>query len=219
MRLVFSILLIVLCLLCVTVKSHEEQEHVGIRDVSPLLESDSIREMYAYYGNTSRNAYMRVRVKQVGNILTYAIEEQRGQDIIRKRVFLETLETEKKKLAEGVFDNSGFNSENYTLSLLEKHEGFSLVKITPKKKPGFLLDGHALLNRDREVIYSDGRLVNSPSFWIRDAFVSITFQILNGSRVPIHLESTGKIRLTGLKSFLSVKYTYTSVNEVKIDNQ
>jgi hypothetical protein len=56
-----------------------------------------------------------------------------------------------------------------------------------------------------------GRLVKSPSFWLRDVDVTWKFAHVDGHVVPVEMTSTGRVRMFGRSNFRMV-YDYVSID-------
>jgi len=56
-----------------------------------------------------------------------------------------------------------------------------------------------------------GRLMKSPSFWLRDVEVTWKFAHIGGHVVPIEMTSTGRVRVLGRSNFRMV-YDYVSID-------
>ena len=73
------------------------------------------------------------------------------------------------------------------------------------------MDGSVLLDKSGFVTRIDGRLVKSPSFWLRDVDVSWKFAHVGGHVVPVEMTSSGRVRMFGRSSFKMI-YDYESID-------
>ncbi len=82
----------------------------------------------------------------------------------------------------------------------------------PVKKSDGLVRGSVLLEPQSGLVTTiQGRLVKSPSFWVRDVDVTWRFAHIGGHVVPMEMTSTGRVRMFGRSNFRMI-YEYESID-------
>ena len=146
--------------------------------------------------------------------LRYRIAAEGGSEYIRAKVFLASLDAEKKMWASGEPDRAGITPDNYMFEDRGSgSEGLAWLSIKPRRKEVLLIDGSIFLRpSDGELLRLEGRLVKSPSFWVRRVEVVRRYERLGGVRMPIALESAADLLIGGRSTF-RMTYEYESVNQ------
>jgi hypothetical protein len=144
---------------------------------------------------------------------SYEIVREGGSDYVRNKVLRGMLASEAQLIATGKRLRSSLEAKNY---LFEDggttDSGLQRVLLKPAKKSDGILDGSLLLDPESGLITRmEGRLVKSPSFWLRDVDVTYKFAHIGGHVVPIEMSSTGRVRMFGRSSFRMV-YDYVSID-------
>jgi hypothetical protein len=146
----------------------------------------------------------------------YTVVAQGGSGYIRSKVFLASLEQEKKMYASGEPNRAGLTRENYLFAEGAATDGLSAVAVTPKRKDVLLVDGSIYLRpEDGELMRIEGRLSKAPSFWIRQVDVIQSYRRIAGIRMPVAVEAVASIRLAGKATF-RMTYEYETVNGQKV---
>lgn len=144
---------------------------------------------------------------------TFEVVREGGSDYIREKVLRGMLTGEQDLIAQGKRLRASFESKNYAFGdggLTDN--GLQRILMTPVKKSEGLVDGSLLLEpATGYVTRIQGRLVKSPSFWLRDVDVSWKFAHVGGHVVPVEMTSTGRVRMFGRSSF-KMSYEYVSVD-------
>ena len=148
-----------------------------------------------------------------GRGFTYEIVDEGGSEYIRNKVLRGMLASEQKLIASGKRLRASLESKNYSFADGGVTEaGLRRILLTPAKKSDGLVDGSVLLAPDSGLVMRiQGRLVKSPSFWVRDVDVSWKFADVGGHVVPVEMTSSGRVRMFGRSSF-KMTYDYVSID-------
>ena len=139
-----------------------------------------------------------------------------GSGLIRSKVFLVSLETEKKMYESGAPSRAALTLENYLFTEGEAADGLSAVTVTPRRKDVLLVNGSIFLRpEDGDLVRIEGRLSKAPSFWIRQVDIVRTYRRLAGVRMPVAAEAVANIRFAGRATF-RMTYEYETVNGLRI---
>ena len=147
-----------------------------------------------------------------GRGFTYEVVDEGGSEYVRNKVLRNMLSGEQDLIAAGKRLRASFESKNYEFEDggLTEH-GLQRILLKPVKKSDGLVDGSVVLDKSGAVTRIHGRLVKSPSFWLRDVDVTWKFAHVGGHVVPVEMTSTGRVRMFGRSSFRMV-YDYVSVD-------
>ena len=148
-----------------------------------------------------------------GRGFTYEVVREGGSDYVRDKVLRGMLASEQKLIATGKRLRASLEAKNY---LFEDggitDSGLQRVLLKPAKKSDGILNGSLLLDPQSGLITKlEGRLIKSPSFWVRDVDLTYKFAHIRGHVVPIEMSSTGRVRMFGRSSFRMV-YDYVSID-------
>jgi hypothetical protein len=147
----------------------------------------------------------------------YHIVAEGGSAYIRSKVFLATLEMERKMWASGEPERASFTTENYTFEDRgERSDGLTGLSVTPRRKDLLLLEGSIFLRpEDGELMRIEGQLSKAPSFWTRRVEIVRRYQRIAGVRMPVALESEANVRIAGPSTF-RMSYEYEIVNGERV---
>lgn len=147
-----------------------------------------------------------------GRGFTYEIVDEGGSDYIRNKVLRGMLKTEGELIAAGKRLRASLDAGNYEFADggMTEH-GLQRILLQPVKRSDGLVKGSLVLDKTGAVSRIQGRLVKSPSFWLRDVDVSWKFAHVGGHVVPVEMTSNGRVRMFGRSSFRMV-YDYVSVD-------
>jgi hypothetical protein len=196
----------------------------GSSETSPIL------ERFLSLGNSSPTEYRALRRLDARNgpqrsawmdvwteldpsgAFRYTVAAEGGSGYIRSKIFLGSLESERKLYASGATNRAALTSENYLFEELTSVDGLSTIAVTPRRKDVLLIDGAIYLQpEDADLVRIEGRLSKAPSFWIRQVQIVRSYKKIAGSRLPVALDATASIRLAG-KAALRMTYEYERVN-------
>lgn len=148
-----------------------------------------------------------------GHGLTYDVAGEGGSEYIRNRVLRGMLKSEQELLAKGKRLRASLDAKNYTFAdggLTE--DGLQRIIMKPAKKSDGIVNGALFFDREIGLASRiEGRLVKSPSFWIRDVDIVYKFAHLNGHILPVEMTSSGRVRMLGRSSFTMI-YEYASID-------
>jgi len=149
---------------------------------------------------------------QPGRGFKYEIVREGGSDYVRNKVLRNMLTTENELLSSGRRLRASFESKNYTFEDGGTVDGLQRILLKPAKKSEGIVNGSVLIEPDSGLITRlQGRLVKSPSFWVRDVDVTWKFMHVNGRVLPIEMISNGRVRMFGRSDFRMV-YDYVSID-------
>jgi hypothetical protein len=150
---------------------------------------------------------------QPGRGFTYEVIREGGSDYVRNKILRHMLESEQDLIAAGKRTRTSLDSKNYEFEDGGvTAAGMQRILLKAVKKSDGLINGSVLLNPETGfVTRMQGRLVKSPSFWIRDVDVSWKFACVGGHIVPVEMTSTGRVRMFGRSNF-RMTYEYVSID-------
>ena len=173
----------------------------------------ALRRLDAGNQNLNKSAWMDVWTESdKAGVFRYTIIAEGGSGYIRSKVFLASLETEKKMYESGAPSQAGLTPENYFFAEGAAAGGLSGVVVTPRRKDVLLVDGSIFLKpEDGDLVRIEGRLSKAPSFWIRQVDIVRSYRRIAGVRMPVAVEAVANIRLAGRATF-RMTYDYETVN-------
>jgi len=148
-----------------------------------------------------------------GRGFTYEVVREGGSEYVRNKILRGMLVSEQKLISSGKRLHASLESMNY---LFEDggmvDGGLQRVLLKPAKKSDGILNGSVLLDPESGLITRiQGRLVKSPSFWLRDGDVTYKYAHVGDRVVPVEMTSTGRVRMFGRSNFRMV-YDYESID-------
>jgi hypothetical protein len=147
------------------------------------------------------------------NGFRYQITAEGGSSQIRSRVLKAVLEGEQSIIAKGEAGRAALAPDNYTFQPNGVDaEGFATVLLSPRRKDRSLLSGVMFLRADEgELVRLQGRLAKNPSFWVRDVDIVRNYSRIQGTVVPVALESKAHVRFLGPATF-RMTYRYLEID-------
>jgi len=123
------------------------------------------------------------------------------------------LEGERELIARGETSRSSLALANYRFQANGiDSEGLANVLLSPRRKERVLVAGTMFLRAsDGDLVRLQGRLAKSPSFWIKDVDIVRTYAQIDGTVVPVALESRAQVRFLG-EATLRMTYVYTEID-------
>ena len=144
---------------------------------------------------------------------TYEVVREGGSEYVRNKILKGMLASEQKLIAGGKRLHASLESKNYFFEdggITDA--GLQRVLLKPAKKSDGILNGSVLLDPESGLITRiQGRLVKSPSFWLRDVDVTYKYAHVGNRVVPVEMISTGRVRMFGRSNFRMV-YDYESID-------
>jgi hypothetical protein len=188
------------------------QRFLSLDDSSPTGYR-ALRRLDASNQNLTRAAWMDVWTESdKSGGFTYVVVGEGGSGYIRSKVFLASLETEKKMYESGAPGRAALTHENYLFAEGVSADRLSAIAVTPRRKDVLLVDGSIFLKPDDgDLVRIEGRLSKAPSFWIRQVQVVRSYQRIAGVRMPVAVEAVASIRFAGRATF-RMTYDYETVN-------
>jgi hypothetical protein len=195
-------------------------------------EREGYEQILARFNRTAPPSYRAYRKMQAGLVdsdkratmevwtsyspehgFAYEIVQENGSDYVRRKILKDVLESEKELIAKGnplhapiVARNYGFEDGGLT------DDGLQKITLKAARKSDGIINGNVFLHpEDGYVVRMQGRLVKSPSFWLRDVDVTWKFARIGGHVMPTEVASTGRVRIFGRSDFRMV-YEYVSVD-------
>jgi hypothetical protein len=191
------------------------QRFFALNDPAPT-QYRALRHLEAENRKFGMQASMDVWTEISGSGFTYRIVAEEGSDWIRSRVFLETLEAERRLWASDAPSKASFTPANYIFEDHGEASGLASLLVKPRRKDMLLIDGSIFLRpADGELLRMEGDLAKSPSFWTRRVRVVREFRRFAGVRLPVLLEAVANIRFAGLSTFRAL-YEYETVNRERV---
>lgn len=143
----------------------------------------------------------------------YQITAEGGSGFIRNRVLKGVLDGERAVIAHGEAARSSLATSNYTFRANGiDSEGLAIVLLSPRRKERVLVSGSmALSPADGTLVRLQGRLAKSPSFWVKDVDIVRIYRRIQGSVMPVELESRAQLRFLGTATF-RMTYVYLEIN-------
>jgi hypothetical protein len=171
--------------------------------------------------NGSRRGWMDVVTQYTPRTgFRYDVLGEGGSDYIRDKVLRAILNAERDAIARGEMSRAALAPENYTFEPDGVgRDGLSRVLISPRRKEPALIEGTMFLTpQEGALVRLQGRLIKSPSFWVKSVEVVRAYRHFNGKVVPIALESKAQLRMLGSAS-LRMTYRYSEIDGSPVDLQ
>ena len=143
----------------------------------------------------------------------YEITAEGGSAYIRSKVLKAVLDGEREVIAQGETARSSLDPSNYRFQANGiDSDGLANVLLSPRRKERVLVSGMMALNADDgTLVRLQGRLAKSPSFWLKNVDIVRTYERIDGSVVPVALETKAKVRLLG-EANLRMTYVYSEID-------
>lgn len=182
---------------------------VGPRQAHPVAYVAQ-RWLFAESAGLRSDGWLEARTSfEPGRGFRYTVTAEGGSPRIRRRALHALLQGEQRAI--DARDRAAITSENYVITPLASSADGRLVRLEPRRRDKLLVQGEALLDEHGCLKRVRGRLAKSPSFWVKWATVVREYVCLEGTAVPVRLESTADVRFAGL-SRLVMTYDYESIN-------
>jgi hypothetical protein len=174
----------------------------------------ALRRMEGGLTDSDRRGWMEVWTEYLpGRGFTYDVVGEGGSDYVRNKIFRSMLASEQSLIATGKRLRASLESKNYAFEDAGVTDaGLQRILLKPAKKSDGILAGSLLLEPGSGLITRlEGRLVKSPSFWLRDVDLTYRFAHVAGHVVPIEMTSAGRVRMFGRSNF-RMTYDYVSID-------
>jgi hypothetical protein len=135
-----------------------------------------------------------------------------GSERTREKVFRAVLAAEAEAWRAGARDETALSFANYEfITETTAGNGNMRLRLKPRREDAKLVEGTLTVSADGHPLVLEGRLVKSPSFWVRSVTVVKKYRRIGGVSVPVAIESLADVKMIGKSSF-SMRYTYSAVN-------
>lgn len=148
-----------------------------------------------------------------GAAFRYTVVREGGYDYVRNHVLHSLLRREAELLANGKPLRAPIVPRNY---IVEQggvtQSGLLRLLLHPARRSDGVVRGAAFIEPGLGgVVRIEGRLVKSPSFWVRDVDVTWTFTRIGDDIVPTELSSSARVMFHGRQPF-RMTYHYETVD-------
>lgn len=142
----------------------------------------------------------------------YTVLAEGGASKIRGKL-RDVLEFERETVARGEAARSAIAPCNYAFQPTGvAPDGLVKVLLSPLRQERVLVNGAMFLRPvDGELVRLQGRLAKSPSFWVKNVDIVRTYARVEGTVMPVSLESSAQLRLFG-DATLRVTYAYSEID-------
>ena len=135
-----------------------------------------------------------------------------GSERTREKVFRAVLAAEAEAWQAGARDATAISLANYEFTTESTPaNGAMRVRLKPRRSDPKLIEGTLTVSADGHPLLLEGRLVKSPSFWVRSVTIVKKFARIGDVSLPVAIESLADVKMVGKSSF-SMRYAYSAVN-------
>jgi len=174
----------------------------------------TVTREYELFGQTRDIARSRVIARVIflpPDSKDYRIQRNEGS-IIGERIVRSVLEREAEITKDG--RSTDISQENYEFRFLREEVASGqrcyVLQLLPRRKEKNLLCGAVWIDADTYRIRRiEGELQKSPSWWVRDVHIVLSYEDVAGMWLPTSSEFTAKVRLLGLSTMLAHNLTYS----------
>lgn len=174
----------------------------------------AFRRMEGGLTDSERRGWLEVWTQyQPGSGFTFEVVGEGGSEYVRNKILRSMLTSEQHLIARGRRLRASLDGKNYSFADGgHTDSGLQRILLMPVKKSDGLVRGSVLLEPQSGLVTTiQGRLVKSPSFWVRDVDVTWRFAHIGGHVVPMEMTSTGRVRMFGRSNFRMI-YEYESID-------
>lgn len=174
----------------------------------------AFRRLDGGLSGSSKQGWLEVWTEFVpGRGFTYEVTAEGGHEYVRNKVLRDLLRNEQDLLARGQPLRAPMVAKNYEFSDGGATEsGLRRIALKGTRKSHGILNGSLLLDpATGSLVRLEGRLLKSPSFWLRDVDVTWKYARLGDHDLPVEMTSAGRVRLFGRSTF-KMRYDYVSID-------
>jgi hypothetical protein len=174
----------------------------------------AFRRLEAGNPGSKKTASMDVWTEyQPGRGFTFEVVREEGSEYIRNRVLRGLLTSEQDLITRGKPLRAPLDLKNYSFEDGGTTEsGLRRVLLKAARKSDGIVNGSLFMEPESgDLVGIEGRLVKSPSFWVRDVDVTWKYGRIGGQLVPMEMSTVGRVRLYGRATFRMV-YDYVSID-------
>lgn len=163
---------------------------------------------------SSRHGWLEAWTEFVpGRGFTYEVVREGGHEYVRHKVLRNLLSSEQDLIARGQPLRALLVAKNYDFQdggVIES--GLHRIVLKPVRKSDGIINGTLLMDAAAgSLVRLEGRLLKSPSFWLRDVDVTWRYVSLGGHDLPVEMISAGRVRLFGRSTF-KMSYDYVTID-------
>lgn len=173
----------------------------------------AFRRLEAGIAGSSRHGWMEAWTEfQPGSGLRVEITAEGGHEYVRDKILRKMLINEQQLVARGFPLRAPLEAYNYTFAEGgTSDDGLPRIVLKAARKFDGVVNGAMFLSADADYVARiEGRLVKSPSFWVKDVDVTWRYARIDGHVLPIEMTSTGRVRMIGQSTF-KMSYDYVSI--------
>ena len=173
----------------------------------------AFRRLEAGVPNTGKHGWLEVWTEnRPGSGFEYTVVREGGYDYVRNKVLRGVLKGEAELIARGQPLRAPLVARNYDIEDGGRTDaGLMRLLLHPARKSEGVVRGSALVEPDGGgVVRIEGRLVKSPSFWVRDVDVTWKFTRVGDAIVPTELASSARVVFYGRQPF-RMTYQYETI--------
>jgi hypothetical protein len=173
----------------------------------------AFRRLEAGISGSSRNGWLEAWTEfHPGTGLTVDVVGEGGHEYVRDKILRKMLLNEQQLIARGFPLRAALDAENYTFEDGGiTGEGLQRVVLKAARKFDGVVNGAVFISPDAGYVTRiEGRLVKSPSFWVKDVDVTWQYEQIEGHVLPVQMTSTGRVRMIGQSTF-RMSYDYVSI--------
>ena len=174
----------------------------------------AFRRLDAGKPDSGKHGWLEVMTEhRPGSPFKYTVVREGGYDYVRNNVLRSLLKREAELIADGKPLRAPIVPRNYIVEEGGMTEsGLFRLVLHPARKSDGVVRGAAFIERDLGgVVRIEGRLVKSPSFWVRDVDVTWKFARIGDDIVPVELSSNARVMFYGRQPF-KMTYHYETVD-------
>ena len=174
----------------------------------------AFRRLEAGKPDSGKHGWLEVWTEhRPGSPFKYTVVREGGYEYVRNNVLRDLLKKEAELVANGKPLRAPIVPRNYIVEEGGTTEsGLLRLLLHPARKSEGVVRGIALIEPDiGGVVRIEGRLVKSPSFWVRDVDVTWKFARIGNDIVPTELSSSARVMFYGRQPF-KMTYQYESVD-------
>lgn len=175
----------------------------------------AFRRLEAGRPNSNKYGWLEVWTEhRPGAGFTYTVVREGGYEYVRNKVLRGVLKGEAELIANGKPLRAPLVPRNYEIEHGGTTEaGLMRLLLNPARKSEGIVRGTALVEPDDgAVVRIEGRLVKSPSFWVRDVDVTWKFTRVGDAIVPTELASSARVLFYGRQPF-RMTYDYEMIED------
>ena len=174
----------------------------------------AFRRLEAGRPDSGKHGWLEVWTEhRPGAPFKYTVVREGGYDYVRNNVLRSLLKREAELVADGKPLRAPIVPRNYTIEDGGVTDsGLTRLMLIPARKSDGVIRGVALVEPDMGgIVRMEGRLIKSPSFWVRDVDVTWKFTRMGDAIVPIELSSSARVVFYGRQPF-KMTYDYVQID-------